>query len=241
MSKTHFANDLRSDFSRANTLERPSWFHSEYSGHNPALEAFIPPDTSTVLDVGCGRGGNAAWLVRKGITVDGVSWNPEELLAAKEFCRRLIRCDLNNGIAEIENQSYDCIICSHVLEHIAYPQQLLKDLDRALVPGGCLLVAIPNLFFWSDRIKLILGRWDYEESGTFDYTHLRWYTVKSMSRLLSSAGFVADEFLADGWIPLPGARFILGTALRKRINATACRVSPGLFGRQLIFRVKKSL
>jgi methionine biosynthesis protein MetW len=203
-------------------------------------ESLIPPHAATVLDVGCGRGGNAAWLQRKGITVDGVSWNAEELAAAKQFCRRVIQCDLNNGIPDIDAESYDGVICSHVLEHIAYPRQLLEDLERALVPGGFLLVVIPNLFFWSDRIKLILGRWDYQESGTFDYTHVRWYTAKSMNDLLASSGFVADQFVAEGWVPLPGLRFVLGTQLRNRLNALACRLSPGLFGKQLIFRFRKA-
>ena len=88
-------------------------------------------------------------------------------------------------------------------------------------------------------MKLMLGRWDYEESGTFDYTHLRWYTVKTMNELLASSGFVADQFLAEGWIPLPGLRFILGAELRKSVNRVACRMSPALFGKQFIFRFRK--
>src|SRR5437867_537683 len=167
-AKTDIADAHREGRSCQGTLGSYARIHPSYSGDNQALESLIPPDTSTVLDVGCGRGGNAAWLARKGITVDGVSWNPEEVLAAKQFCRRVIQCDLNNGVPDVQTESYNCVICSHVLEHIAYPQPLLNDVERALAPGGFLLVAIPNLFFWSDRIKLVLGRWDYEESGTFD-------------------------------------------------------------------------
>ena len=209
--------------------------HEDHLRH----ESLIPSRTATVLDIGCGRGGNAAWLNGKGIKVDAVSWNPDDLTAAKQFCRRVIQCDLNEGLPHIQTETYDGIICSHILEHIAYPDPLLKDIERALVPEGFLLVIIPNLFFWSDRVKLMLGQWDYEDSGTFDYTHLRWYTIGSIQRLLSEYGFVADRFIADGWIPLPGVRFLLGTHLRNRINDIACRVSPSLFGKQLIFRFRK--
>jgi len=202
-------------------------------------DSLVPMKTRSVLDVGCGRGGNAAWLWERGIQVDAVSWNPEELKAAKQFCRNVMQRDLNHGLPDIQAEIYDGVICSHILEHIAYPDQLLKDLKRALVPGGFLLVVIPNLLFWSDRIKLVLGHWNYEESGTFDYTHVRWYTVNSMYRLLSAYGFVADRFIAEGWIPLPGLRLIIGRPLRDRINALACRIRPGLFGRQLIFRFRK--
>jgi len=148
-------------------------------------DSLIPLDTRTVLDVGCGRGGNAAWLHGKGIAVDAISWNRDDLKAVRPFCRRAMLWDLNDGLPEIGSEFYDGIICSHLLEHIAYPEKLLCDLRRVLVPGGFLVIIVPNLLFWSDRLKLLRGRWEYQSSGTFDYTHVRWYTVASMHKLVS--------------------------------------------------------
>ena len=212
-----------------------------YEGRNVALDALIPTEVKLALDVGCGRGGNAAFLKQLGIEVDGVSWNEAELAVAKAFCRRVIRCDLNDGLSNIESETYDLIICSHLLEHIAYPQTLLRDLYRSLHPEGYLLVAIPNLFFWSDRLKLLSGKWNYAESGTFDYSHLRWYSDQSMRNLLKEYDFVVDHFLADGWIPLPGLKFVIGSKLRAGINRAACLWRPSLFGCQLIYRCRKRL
>lgn len=212
-------------------------FRENHLGH----QALIPLGTKTVLDIGCGCGGNAAWLMAQGIQVDAVSWNAEELAATRPYCRKLIQCDLNDGIPQLDPASYDGVICSHILEHIAYPQRLLGDLLHALTPGGFMIVVIPNLFFWSDRWRLLLGRWDYQPSGTFDYTHVRWYTAKTMKALLHSHGFVVDRFIADGWLPLPGLKFFIGREPRRRLNETACRMLPGLFGKQLIFRATKPL
>src|ERR1051325_1357328 len=202
-------------------------------------DSLIPLHTRAVLDVGCGRGGNAAWLHDKGIAVDAISWSREELKAVRPFCRRLFLWDLNHGLPEIGSELYDGIICSHVLEHIAYPGKLLEHLRRVLVPGGFLVIVVPNLLFWSDRFKLLRGHWEYEPSGTFDYSHLRWYTVASMHKLLSVYDLVPDAFIAEGWVPLPGLRVVIGSKLRNRVNEIACRLSPGLFGRQLIFRFRK--
>src|SRR5579859_6685548 len=215
-------------------------FAALYPGHNPALQSFIPPGTRCALDVGCGRGGMAAWLRRKAITVDGISWNPHELELAKAHCRAVLACDLNHGLPQIHAEAYDLVICSHVLEHIAYPQTLLADLHRVLQPRGHLLVAIPNLFFWPDRLKLFCGHWTYRQSGTFDYTHLRWYTRQSLTQLLAQHGFVLEHFAADGWIPIPGLRFFISPQLRSDINRLFCRLSPGLFGHQLLFAFRKS-
>jgi len=171
--------------------------------------------------------------------VDAVSWNETELSAVQTVCRAVICQDLNQGLPQIQDQEYDLMICSHVLEHIAFPQPLLRDLHRGLRPAGCLLVAIPNLFFWPDRLKLLCGNWTYEKSGTFDYTHLRWYTRVSLAQLLEEHSFGLRRFVADGWLPLPGLRLIMSKAWRAGINRMFCRALPGLFGHQLLFSFQK--
>ena len=118
---------------------------------------------------------------------------------------------------------------------------LLTDLYRVLQSQGHLLVAIPNLFFWVDRLKLLRGDWSYQPSGTFDYTHLRWYTRRSLIELLGQHSFVLSRFVADGWIPLPGLRFFISKQLRSDINRVCCRMFPDLFGQQFLFCFEKSL
>lgn len=215
-------------------------FAGVYHGHNPGLESLIPPAAKCALDVGCGQGGMAAWLSRKGLTVDGISWNAQELEVAKNYCRSVMSSDLNCGVPQLDNDTYDLIICSHILEHIAYPQALLCDLYRVLQVRGHLLVAIPNLFFWVDRLKLLRGEWNYQPRGTFDYTHVRWYTRDSLVKLMTQHGFVMSHFVADGWIPLPGLRFCIGRNCRAHLNRIFCRMFPGMFGQQLLFRFRKT-
>lgn len=215
-------------------------FANCYGGDNPVLESLIPLGIQTALDVGCGCGGMAARLSQRGIVVDGISWNREELQSAERFCRSTIQCDLNQTTPDLGSDSYDLIICSHLLEHIAYPDNLLDALLRSLKPEGYFLVAIPNVMFWRDRLKLMRGRWNYESSGTFDYTHLRWYTRESMAQLLQKHGFAIERFCADGWIPLPGLKFVVTKKFRSSINRLAARWWPELFAHQLIYRCVKS-
>jgi SAM-dependent methyltransferase len=171
--------------------------------------------------------------------VDGITWNPAEAAQAGTVCRKVIQCDLEKGIPDVAPHSYDAVICSHILEHIAYPQSLIADIWKALRPGAVLIVVIPNLFFWPDRIKLFRGIWNYQTSGTFDYTHLRWYTSVTMSDLLTSSGFTVSQFKAFGWVPLPGLRRVLTTSARNWLNQKACRMFPGLFGQQLLYCATK--
>ncbi len=216
-------------------------FAATYPGDNPSLESFIPERISTALDVGCGHGGLAKRLAAHGILVDGVSWHAAELESASKFCRRVMQADVAQGLAGVEENAYDLVICSHLLEHIAYPQDLLRDCHRALRPGKYLLVAVPNLLFWTNRYKLLRGEWEYRESGVLDYTHLRWYTPASMTALLEEQGFAPEIFFAEGWVPLPGLKSLIGDRRRARINLAFSRRWPGLFGQQFIFRVLKRI
>jgi SAM-dependent methyltransferase len=214
-------------------------FATCYGGHNPTVEALVPDKVRTALDVGCGCGDMAAWLSQRGVQVDGVSWNEQEVRAARQFCRRVWRVDLNKETPEFGTEEYDLVICSHVLEHIAYPQPLLMAIHGSLKPNGYLIVAVPNVMFWRDRVKVLRGQWDYQASGTFDYTHLRWYTYKSMAQLLGQHCFAIERFVADGWIPLPGLKFVVSKRLRSSINQLAALRWPGMFGHQFVYRCTK--
>lgn len=210
-----------------------------YIGKNDSVVGMVPNAAETILDVGCGCGGTAAELARLGKVVDGVTWSEAESIDAAEWCRNVVVADVSDGLPAALSGPYDVVICSHLLEHIAYPQKLLRDVYQVLKPGGVLIVAIPNILFWEDRLRLLAGVWEYQHYGTFDYTHVRWYTVRSMRRLLAESGFVADLFCADGWFPAPGLRFLMGKKLRDKLNAFACKCWPGLFGKQLRYRVTK--
>lgn len=213
-------------------------FRTIYKSPSVAVN-FVPSNAKHVLDVGCGTGVAAAQLKESGHIVDGITWNEEEARQASASCRDVMVLDLEKGIPGKTSQSYDAVICSHILEHIAYPQKLISDIHDLLVSNGTLIVVIPNLFFWRDRLKLLRGRWQYTLSGTFDYTHLRWYTVDTMKDFLGSHGFVITHFEAHGWVPLPGLRLLLGGRLREKINRLACKLLPGLFGGQLLFCARK--
>lgn len=40
----------------------------------------------------------------------------------------------------------DTVVCSHVLEHVRDPRQVVRELARVLKPGGTLILPVPFLF-----------------------------------------------------------------------------------------------
>lgn len=95
-----------------------------------------------LMDVGCGDGRAVALAKQLGWDAMGIEIDPEAVRHARQ-------ADLNvlEGTDELLSQyeqQFDCIICSHVLEHVHDPCALLAKIKAALKPGGMLLITLPN-------------------------------------------------------------------------------------------------
>ncbi|TAE28687.1 MAG: class I SAM-dependent methyltransferase [Cytophagales bacterium] len=208
-------------------------------GNKPVLDN-IPESATSILDVGCGYGDNARILMRNDRIIDGITLSEQEAESASKFLSSVFIHNLENGLPPEVTRQYDVVICSHVLEHIAYPTQLLSDIRKHLSPTGILIVALPNIMAYSSRLKLIRGDFDYEDSGIWDNTHLRWYTFKTGKLLLESNGFSVIKATVSGDIPLLSVLGKINYNVRQSIYKILSRISPGLFGGQLLYVAKKT-
>jgi SAM-dependent methyltransferase len=207
------------------------------SGNEDVLR-LIKEDGLTVLDIGCGAGSIAKRLSEKGKSVDGISVSHDELELAKPFLRNAYLFNLENGLPpEIGIEVYDYIICSHILEHIAYPQKLLVNVQQALKKDGFLIVALPNVFHYKSRFELFKGNFPKAKAGIWDYTHLRWYSYRSAVELLSEY-FTIESAAVTGEVPFNSiAKKILPKRASQSLFKILTGISKGFFGYQLLFRL----
>lgn len=205
---------------------------------NPAVLDQIKGDQLMILDVGCGAGDNARVLQSKGHVVDGITHSDEEAELGQPFMRKVYVMDIGNGLSTDINGQYDYAICSHVLEHIAYPEQLLLDIATKLKSNGRLLVALPNVMHYRSRWKLIMGKFQYEESGVWDNTHLRWYTYDSGRQLLERNGYKVTRQWVQGEIPAMTIFKFLPARIRKGLFSGLTAISKGMFAGQLLYEAQ---
>jgi 2-polyprenyl-3-methyl-5-hydroxy-6-metoxy-1,4-benzoquinol methylase len=198
----------------------------------------IDEDGLMILDIGCGAGSLAKKLVAKNKIVDGISISPAELNEAKQFLRNAYLYNLENGLPpEIEKDTYDYVICSHILEHIAYPEKLLRDIKKVLKENGFLIVALPNVFHYKTRLQLLKGNFPREDAGIWDYTHVRWYSYRSAIETLSEY-FTVETATVTGELPFNSlAKKILPKRVSQSIYKILTGFSKGLFGYQLLYRL----
>jgi SAM-dependent methyltransferase len=211
--------------------------YSNQGNADVLAEVFRHLKKGYILDVGCGVGDNARVLSQNGYIVDGITLSPGEAAMAKPFLDQVFIKNLEEGLPTLERQ-YDLVICSHVLEHIAFPAKLMADLKFVLKPKGLLIVALPNLMHYRSRFKLLMGNFDYEESGIWDETHLRWYTFKTGRDLLLKYGFTIEKAWVAGDLPFLRLLKIIPVKYRKFIYVLLTRISKGFFGSQLLYTAK---
>ena len=84
-------------------------------------------------------------------------------------------------------QQFDVILFSDMLEHLADPLDVLMRHYQLLAPGGQMLISLPNVAIWNVRLALLLGRFEYGDTGTLDRTHMRFFTRRSFRRFLGDA------------------------------------------------------
>lgn len=201
---------------------------------NPGLLSLLPSLPGRILDCGCGAGDNARILAGLGWRVTGITIDPREQEAARQFCETVHLADLENGLPAFLVGPFEVVLASHVLEHLAAPERLLHDVLHRLGPEGVLAVALPNIAHYRQRLSFLRGRFDYTDSGQLDRTHLRFYTYTTATRLLQDNGYEVMEVSAEGTLPWWKARRLTNLPAMERLDKRAVRRMPNLLGHQIL-------
>ena len=142
------------------------------------------PAGARVLDVGCGRGVLLAALADRGLEVHGVEQSAEAARGADP--RAEVRIATHLDEAGYPPGYFDEIIIWHVLEHLDDPRRFLREARRLLVPGGRLIVAVPN--FGSAQARWGGAAWFHLDLPR----HLYHFPLPALCRLLRDHGFTVE-------------------------------------------------
>lgn len=156
----------------------------------------------------------------------GIEVNRDSVNQARAQGFTVVHENAQQGLSAVsEYQPFDHIIFGDVLEHMIDPLSVLKASRDLLSQNGTVLVSLPNIVSLVARARLCLGVWRYEDSGIFDRTHLRFFTVRTGHELIEKAGFTMSNVSYVGPLTFYGGhRFLRVTALR-----------PGLLANQMVF------
>jgi ubiquinone/menaquinone biosynthesis C-methylase UbiE len=150
-----------------------------------------------VLDLGSGAGEFTAEAARAGAQPIGAEIAEAAIGRARdrypELDFRLVPFD---GPLPFEDNSFELVWATEVIEHVADTARWLSEVRRVLVPGGRLLITTPS----HDRLRLLLHGVEAYSDPLGDHLHL--YTGRALASLLREFGFAAVEVRAAGGPPL---------------------------------------
>ncbi len=140
---------------------------------NKILHSWIT-NKSRVLDLGCGDGKILCSLKTQN-EIDGYGFeiDPEHIEACISKGVNVIEYDLNAGLENIKDKSFDYIIMSHTLQTLRFPNLILSEMLRI---GEKCIVTFPNFGYWRVRLSLLLKG---EMPVTKDLNH-QWYDTPNI-------------------------------------------------------------
>lgn len=146
-------------------------------------QVFTSGDPVKILEAGCGSGSNISLPEHRHVT--GIDISAEELNKNPLIDEKIVG-DLQSY--ELPVAEFDLVVCWDVLEHLDDPRSAVQTLLKAVKPGGCVLLALPNVWSVKGLIAKLTPMWfhwivyrmiygkRYRDDGVAIFpTYLRWY------------------------------------------------------------------
>lgn len=156
-----------------------------------------------VLDIGCYDGYVSEKIKKLGNKVFGIEISKE----AVNLCNgRGIKCseqDIEEKFPFSDN-TFDVVFAGEIIEHVFDTDGLLQEIKRVLKPNGFIVLSTPNLAALTRRLRLLFGINPLIEIGLISPDrkeksagHIRYFTIKSLEKLLNRNGFFIDVWKTD--------------------------------------------
>lgn len=168
------------------------------------LEKLSAPKSSgmRILDLGCGNGAFAGELSRRGYTVVGVEPSESGIQFARSKWPSL---EFHVGSAYDDLASkiglFDVVVSLEVVEHVYSPKSYAASIRNVLAPHGVAILSTPFHGYWKNLILAASGKMDAHFTVLWEHGHIKFWSPKTLSKLLVESGFDIVGFEYAGRFP----------------------------------------
>jgi methionine biosynthesis protein MetW len=185
-----------------------------------AIAAWIP-QCSSVLDLGCGDGSLLRYLREtREVRGYGVEISDANIAACIANNVNVIQSDLESGISDFEDGSFDFVILSQTLQATRHTEVLMNQIVRVGREG---IVSFPNFGYWRNRLQVMLGNMPVSDELPY-----QWYDTPNV-HLCTLSDF--EILCAHQHIRVLGRHVMTG--------GRSVRILPNLRGSTAVYRFRR--
>jgi 2-polyprenyl-3-methyl-5-hydroxy-6-metoxy-1,4-benzoquinol methylase len=157
-----------------------------------------------VLDLGAGNGSLCGALSVAGFEVVGVEYDKKGVeIAAKTYPQiRFYNAGVQDDPKKVLNEEkpFQAIVSTEVIEHL-YSPHLLPQFAREVLDDGYLIISTPYHGYLKNLILSIFDYWDSHHTALWHGGHIKFWSRKTLTKLLSNNGFNVIKFVGVGRAP----------------------------------------
>jgi 2-polyprenyl-3-methyl-5-hydroxy-6-metoxy-1,4-benzoquinol methylase len=170
----------------------------------PILDMLAGNTNRCILDLGCGNGYLANFLISRGYDAYGTDASSQGIAIARQNNPdRFYLQDLSTGELPIELQDkiFDTILSTEVIEHLYNPAGFIDFCKKSVSSGGEIIISTPYHGYFKNLALSLLNKWDSHMNPLWYGGHIKMWSRKTLSKALTDAGFTVIAFKGCGRIP----------------------------------------
>ena len=186
----------------------------------PTSTAYLLPatrhmlgDARRVLDVGCGNGAVTAMLAQLGYDVVGVDASLDGIEIARSAFRniRFEHVAASEDMLEVLGEEpFDAVISLEVVEHVFDPHLWARACHNALTAEGLLVCSTPYHGYLKNAALALAGGFDEHWGPLRAGGHIKFWSRRTISQLLTESGFSVERFVGVGRLPYLWKSMVVG-------------------------------
>jgi predicted TPR repeat methyltransferase len=213
----------------------------EGSSHRILIDLIrrFAPRGGTLLDLGAAGGELGAAVRGRFEHTIGFEYDADRIGQLRGRFDQVVIADLE-AVKTLPSE-VSAVVLADVIEHLRDSTTLLRIVRQSLRTDGVLFLSVPNIANITVRLGLLFGIFEYRDRGILDFTHLRFFTMRTIRREIENAGFHIVAIrgssvplrLIIGWMP----ELLLRPS--EHVLTWITRIWRGLFAYQIILVATK--
>lgn len=183
------------------------------------IASWVKPG-ARVLDLGCGDGELMKLLMsERKASGYGIELDDASVLACVKNGVNVIQRNIEEGLREFDDQSFDCVILSQTLQAMRRTELVVAEMLRV---GREVIVTFPNFGHWKVRAQLLLGRMPVSDDlpyQWYDTPNVHLFTIEDFDRFCAERDYkVVNRLVLAGDEPVSAFANLRGSLAVYRLT-----------------------